>query len=73
MSLGDGIIVTENEPRASRPDTTSDQAAAETRATQVVKDLNTGGLISRRTAVEVRDMADKAVKGADACRGFGKM
>lgn len=76
MTNDDGVIVTENEPRPARPDTTAEQAAAETRATQTVKDLD-AGLVSRRGATDVRDAAERAVRnhqrGIDLTRGIGNL
>ena len=49
-------------PRPARPDATSDQAAAETRADALIKDFAEGH-ISRRTAVRVKTAAERAIGG----------
>jgi hypothetical protein len=69
MSADDGVVVTENEPRPPRPDNTEAQAAAETRAQQVIKDLG-DGLISRRGAINVKHAAKRAIGGHDLSRGL---
>jgi hypothetical protein len=67
----DGVTVTENETRPPRPDSTAAQEAAETRAQEIIKDLD-AGLVSRRGAISVKHAAKRAIGGHDLKRGLGK-
>lgn len=68
----DGVVVTENEPRPPRPDSTAAQDAAEIKVKQVISDLD-AGLVSRRSAIQIKNAAKRAVGGHDLSRGIGKM
>ena len=67
----DGVIVTDSQPRPARPDATQDQDAAEARADSLITDLSRG-LVTKRTAVRVRDAADRAIGGHDLDRGLDR-
>jgi len=63
---------TKSEPRPPRPDATEAQEAAETRARETIRDLD-AGLVTRRSAVEVKRAAKRAIGGHDLSRGLGNI
>jgi hypothetical protein len=65
------VVVTDHDPRPSRPDSTEAQAQAETRAKQTVSDLD-AGLVSRRGAIDIKRAAKRAVGGHDLARGISR-
>ena len=67
----DDVVVTDHTPRPARPDATEAQAAAETRADDLINDLGRG-YVTRRTAVRVRDAADRAIGGHDLDRALDR-
>jgi hypothetical protein len=68
----DGVVVTENERRPQRPDNTAEQDAAETRAQEIIKDLD-AGLVTKRSAIKVKHAAKRAIGGHDLGRGLRNM
>src|SRR5271166_3242159 len=69
MMDDDGVIVTGGSDVSQRPDSTAAQEAAETKAQEVIKDLD-AGLVSRRSAINVKRAAKRAISGADLRRGL---
>jgi hypothetical protein len=67
-----GIVVTENEPRPQRPDSTAAQEAAEIRAQETIRELD-AGLISKPKAVGVKQAAERAIRDHDLKRGLGNL
>ena len=68
----DGVVVTESETRSPRPDSTEAQEAAEQKVKQVISDLD-AGLVSRRSAIQVKQAAKRAISGHDLNRSLGRM
>ena len=69
--MDDNVIVTDHGPRPARPDHTAEQASAETRATDLIKDFSQG-FVTKRTAIRVRDAADRAIGGHDLDRALDR-
>ena len=65
----DGVIVTGGSDVSQRSDSTAAQEAAETKVQEVIKDLD-AGLVSRRSAINVKRAAKRAISGADLRRGL---
>ena len=61
----------ENEPRPARADASEAQVAAEASARETIKNLD-AGLITRRTAVDVKRAAKRAIGGHDLNRSLDR-
>jgi hypothetical protein len=70
--MSDDVVVTENEPRPARPDTTEAQVTAERSVHETIKNLD-AGLVSRRSAIDVKRAAKRAIQGHDLNRGLGRV
>ena len=68
----DGVVVTENETRPPRPDNTAAQEAAEVGAHETIRQLD-AGLVTKKTAIKVKDAAHRAIGGHDLKRGLGNL
>jgi hypothetical protein len=70
--MSDDVIITTNEtPSPPKPDATVAQAAAEKMARETIKSLD-AGLVTRRTAVDVKRAAKRAIGGHDLNRSLDR-
>jgi hypothetical protein len=70
--MSDDVVVIENEPTSTRPDTTEAQIAAERSVGETIKNLD-AGLVTRRSAIDVKRAAKRAIAGHDLNRGLGRV